>query len=183
MNNLKKGKECRCICWFIFLLLTSKVTNQPLKNSIHWVLLQKLIVAHLTTKLSSSAKKSKSLSCWKINIHDNGPSFEQLNSEIYKLRIKLNWVNSFILRPPSKNTCFILRLVPFFRDGITQVVQRLAAVRVVQCSYLCVGKIFYTRPELPRDPPNLLYNRHRVIYGEKQPERGVNNPPPFRAEV
>ena len=45
------------------------------------------------------------------------------------------------------------------------------------------GRDFHTRPDRPWVPPSLLYNGYRVFTGVKQPGRGVNHPPPSRAEI
>ena len=41
------------------------------------------------------------------------------------------------------------------------------------------GEIFRTRPDRPRGSPRLLYNGYRV----KQPEGGVDHPPPSITEI
>ena len=45
------------------------------------------------------------------------------------------------------------------------------------------GKVFRTRPDRPRGPPSLLYNRYRVIPKGKWPRCGVDRAPPCSAEV
>ena len=46
------------------------------------------------------------------------------------------------------------------------------------------GEIFRTRPDRPRDPPRLLYNRKRVSFRwEKRPRRGVNHPPHLKSRL
>ena len=46
-------------------------------------------------------------------------------------------------------------------------------------------EIFRTRPDRPRDPPNVLYSEYRVFPGGKAAGagRGVDNPPPYSAEI
>ena len=46
------------------------------------------------------------------------------------------------------------------------------------------GDIFRTSPDLLWGPPRLIYNGYRVFPGGvKRPGRGVDHPPPSRAEV
>ena len=45
------------------------------------------------------------------------------------------------------------------------------------------GEIFRTRLDRPWGPPSLLYNGYRVFPGVRRPGRGVDHPPPSRAEV
>ena len=46
------------------------------------------------------------------------------------------------------------------------------------------GEIFRTRSKRSWGPPSLLYNGYRVSFpGVKRPGRGVDHPPPSRAEV
>jgi hypothetical protein len=46
------------------------------------------------------------------------------------------------------------------------------------------GEIFRNRPDRAWGPPTLPQNSHRVFFpGGKTPGRGVDHPPPYRAEV
>jgi len=46
------------------------------------------------------------------------------------------------------------------------------------------GENFRTRPDRHWGPTSLLYNGYQVCFpGVKWPERGVDHPPPFTAEV
>jgi hypothetical protein len=46
------------------------------------------------------------------------------------------------------------------------------------------GEIFRIRPDLSWGPPSLLYNGYRASFpGVKRPERGVDHPLPYSAEV
>ena len=68
--------------------------------------------------------------------------------------------------------------------GIAQSVQRLATGWKVWGSNPCGGEIFRTCPDRPWSPSTLLYNRYRVSFSRvRRPGRGVNQPPPSRAEV
>jgi hypothetical protein len=45
------------------------------------------------------------------------------------------------------------------------------------------GEIFFSRPDRPWGPPNLLYNEYRVSFPVvKRPGCGVDHPPPYSAE-
>ena len=60
---------------------------------------------------------------------------------------------------------------------------RLTRGCTVQGSNPCGGEIFGSCPHPPWGPPSLLYNGYRVSFpGVELPGRGVDNPPPSRAE-
>jgi hypothetical protein len=45
-------------------------------------------------------------------------------------------------------------------------------------------EVFLTHPDRPMGPPSLIYNEYQVSFlGVKRPRRGVDHPPPFRAEA
>jgi len=70
------------------------------------------------------------------------------------------------------------------RSGIVQPVYRLPTGWTVRGSNPGGGEIFRALPDEPRGPPSLLHNRYRVSFlGVKRPGRGVDHPPPSRAEV
>jgi hypothetical protein len=62
--------------------------------------------------------------------------------------------------------------------------RRLATGWTIRGSNPERGEIFRTRPARPWGPPSLLYNGYQVSFpGVKRPGRGVDHPPPSRAEV
>ena len=68
--------------------------------------------------------------------------------------------------------------------GVAQSVKRLVTGCEVRGSNPTGGEIFRTHPDRPWGPPSLLYNEYRVSFpGVKRPERRVNNPPSYSAEV
>jgi hypothetical protein len=65
----------------------------------------------------------------------------------------------------TQDTLFLpLGINPPWTLGFPTTAQ-LATVMIVRGSNTGSGKIFYNRPELTWDPPNLLYNAYRVFPG------------------
>ena len=70
------------------------------------------------------------------------------------------------------------------RAGIAQSVLLLATCWTVRGLNSGAGEIFHARPARPWSPPSFLYNGYQVSLPRvKGPGRGVNHPPPSRAEV
>ena len=69
--------------------------------------------------------------------------------------------------------------IHWYLKFLAQSVYGLATGWTVRGSNPCGGEIFRASPHRPCGPPSLLYNAYRAEW----PGRGVDHPPPSRAEV